>query len=153
MKKTWILIAHRGGARLFENPGPGKGVDLVKEIPHPEGRLKNQDIDADRPGRTFDSHGQERHALEREQMPAEHLAVQFARQLAGMLDEGRVHRQYDRLVLVAEPRFLGWLRDALSPETAQRLVASLDKDLGEVDVRELPERLGKDLEGVIRLST
>lgn len=151
MKKTWILIAHRGGARLLENPGPGKGLELIEEIPHPEGRLKNQDIDADKPGRAFDSHGQGRHALERERMPTEQLAAQFAKQLAGMLDEGRVRMRYDQLVLVAEPRFLGWLRDALSPETAQRVVASLDKDLGEVDLHELPERLAKDLEGVIRL--
>jgi protein required for attachment to host cells len=115
-----------------------------RRSPHPEGRLKNRDIDADKPGRAFDSHGQGRHALERERMPTE--------QLAGMLDEGRVRERYDQLVLVAEPRFLGWLRDALSPETTQRVVASLDKDLGEVDLHELPKRLAKDLEGVVRLS-
>jgi hypothetical protein len=36
---TWILVAHRGGARLLANTGPGKGLQLVYDIPHPEGRL------------------------------------------------------------------------------------------------------------------
>ena len=48
MTTTWILIAHRGGARLFEHTGRSAGLKLLQDIPHPEGRLKNQDINADK---------------------------------------------------------------------------------------------------------
>lgn len=151
MPPTWILLAHRAGARVLEHLGPGKGLQPVEEIPHPAGRLKNQDFDADKPGRAFDSHGTGRHAMEREHSPVEQAAMAFARQLADHLDRARATGRYERLVLVAEPRFLGWLREALRPETAQRVIASVDKDLAENDPRTLAERLGKELEGVLRI--
>ncbi len=151
MSRTWILLGHRTGARIFENPGPGKGLAPVEEIPHPQGRLKNQDFDADKPGRAFDSHGTGRHALQRAHSPVEQAAILFAKQLAERLEQARVAGRYERLVLVAEPRFLGWLRAALSPETAQRVVASVDKDYAELEARELSERLGKELDGLLKI--
>ena len=45
MAKTWILVGHEAGARVFENRGPGKGLELVETIEHPEGRLRDRDID------------------------------------------------------------------------------------------------------------
>ncbi len=113
MNNTWILVAHRGGARLFENKGPGKGLNLLHDIPHPAGRLKNKEIGADKPGRSFDSRGQSRHSLSTEQEPTAHVTEQFAKQLSTMLDDGRRQQLYGKLVLVAEPRFLGSLRARL----------------------------------------
>jgi protein required for attachment to host cells len=147
MNHTWILVAHRGGARLFVNPGPGKGLTLLRDIPHPEGRQRDKELGADKPGRSFDSHGQGRHALGKEQSPAEHVSEQFARQLSALLEEGRTGQRYARLVLVAEPRFLGNLRAALTPQTAGLITATLDKDLGGVEPRDLP----KHLNGVVRI--
>jgi protein required for attachment to host cells len=138
---TWILVAHRSGARIFENKGPNKGLSLLQDIPHPEGRLKNRDIGADKPGRSFDSHGQARHALGTEQEPTAHLAEQFAKQLGATLEDGRNHQRYTKLVLVAEPRFLGNLRAALSAPTAALVTASLGKDLGSVELHDLPKHL------------
>ena len=34
MARTWILVGHEAGARVFENRGPGKGLDLVETIEH-----------------------------------------------------------------------------------------------------------------------
>ncbi|MEK6771241.1 MAG: host attachment protein [Pseudomonadota bacterium] len=145
MAKTWIVVAHRGGARVFENKGPGKGLDLLREIDHPEGRLKNREIDTDKPGRSYESHGAARHAYDKERESTTHVAEQFAKQISGILDEGRNRQAYGRLVLVADPRFLGNLRSALSRETASLVLATIDKDLGGVDQREM----AKHLDGVM----
>lgn len=147
MNNIWILVAHRGGARIFENKGHGKGLNLLQDIPHPQGRLKNKDIGADKPGRSFDRQGQGRHSLASEQEPTAHVAEQFAKQLSSMLDDGRNHQRYGKLVLVAEPRFLGNLRAALSPPTAALVTAAVDKDLGGVEAHNMPKYLGE----VIRL--
>lgn len=147
MNNIWILVAHRGGARIFENKGRGKGLNLLQSIPHPQGRLKNKDIGADKPGRSFDRQGQGRHALANEQEPTAHVAEQFARQLSSMLDDGRHQQRYEKLVLVAEPRFLGNLRAALSPPTAALVTAAVSKDLGGVESHNMPKYLGE----VIRL--
>jgi protein required for attachment to host cells len=141
MNNTWILVAHRGGARVFENKGPGKGMNLLQDIPHPEGRLKNKEIGADKPGRSFDSLGVGRHALGKEQDPASHVAEQFAKHLVSLLDDGRHQQRYTKLVLVAEARFLGNLRASLNPQTATLVTATLDKDLGSVEPRDLPKHL------------
>jgi len=141
INNTWILVAHRGGARIFENKGPGKGLNLLHDIPHPEGRLKNKDIGADKPGRSIDSHGPGRHSLSSEQEPTAHITEQFAKQLSTMLDDGRHQQLYGKLVLVAEPRFLGSLRAALSTPTAALVMATVGKDLGSVELHNMPKHL------------
>lgn len=141
MTTTWILVAHRGGARLLANTGAGKGVQLIEEIPHPEGRLRDGDINADKPGRAFDSFGGGRHSMSKEQAPTEHVAQQFAKALADRLQHARTEGRYGALVLVADPRFLGELRAALDAPTAALVSGTLDKDLGGIDTRELPAHL------------
>ena len=141
MDRTWILVAHRGGARLFENKGPGKGLELLQTVDHPAGKLKNKDIDTDQPGRGNDRFGPGRHAYSNEHPSTVHVAEQFAKQLSTLLEDGRSHHRYGRLVLVAEPRFLGNLRAALSTQTAALITGTLDKDLGGTDTRELPRHL------------
>jgi protein required for attachment to host cells len=140
MNTTWILVAHRGGARLFESKQTGKDLSLLEDIAHPQGRLKSKDLGTDKPGRSVDSHGT-RHALAQEQEPAAHVAEQFSKQLAGLLDDGRTQRRYGKLVLVAEPHFLGILRAALSDETTALVTAVVNKDLGHVESRDIAKHL------------
>lgn len=147
MTTTWILIAHRGGARLLAHTGPGRGLQLLDDIPHPEGRLKDGDINADRPGRAFDIIGAGRHAMSKEQSPSEHVTEQFAKTLVERLQQGRNDNRYDALVLVAEPRVLGELRAALDAPTAARVTATLDKNLGGIETRDLAPHLA----GVLKL--
>ena len=142
MNKTWILIAHRAGALIFENDGPGTGLKRVELIAHPEGRLDNKALGSDKPGRSFDSHGPGRHALGKEHGPAETVALEFAHALAARLDAGRTKHACGKLVLVAEPRFLGMLRAALSPQTAALVSATIEKDLGHVADHDLAAHLG-----------
>lgn len=145
MPTTWILVAHDAGARLFENNGPGKGIELIEEIEHPEGRERDRDIISDRPGRSFrkNSGDPRRAAMSRSEGPRERVVSDFARSLAQRLQQARVENQCRRVVLVAPPRFLGLLRSALDAPTAQLVVGSLDKDLASAKEAELIERLGE----------
>lgn len=142
MNTTWILVAHRSGARLFENFGPGKGLKLLEDLPHPEGRLKNSEIDSDRPGRAFDNFGGARHSMSTERAPIERVAQRFAKELSEKLVKGRVQNRYKKLVLVAEPRFLGELRNSLDSPTTALVSATLAKDLGGIMTQDLPQHLG-----------
>lgn len=139
------MVAHDAGARVFENDGPGKGLQLIEEIDHPEGRERDQDINADRPGRSFrkNSADPRRAAMSRSEGPRERVVSDFARAMAEKLKQGRVENQYERLVLVAPPRFLGLLRSSLDGPTAQLLVGSLNKDLASTKQAELIEHLGE----------
>jgi protein required for attachment to host cells len=145
MARTWILVGHEAGARVFENRGPGKGLDLVETIEHPEGRLRDRDIDSDRPGRSFrkDSGDPRRSAMSRGEGPHDRVIADFARALADKLQHGRVENQYERLVLVAPPGFLGLLRASLDGPTAELVVGSIDKDLATRKESELIKHLGE----------
>ena len=129
MTTTWILTANRSSASLFESDWPGKSMRRIKDIAHPEGRLQNKNIDTDKPGRSFDSFGQGRHAMGSKQEPTEHIAKQFAQELSELLNKGRITHAYDQLVLMAEPRFLGMLRAALDANTAALVVQTVNKEL------------------------
>jgi len=145
MEKTWILVAHQAGARVFENRGPGKGLELVDQIDHPEGRERDGEIDTDRPGRSFrkNSADPRRAAMSRSEGPHDRVVAAFARDLARRLLQGRVENRFQRLVLVAPPRFLGLLRASLDGPTEQLVIGSLDKDLAKAEKPELIEHIGE----------
>lgn len=141
-KTTWILIAHRAGARIFVNYGPGKGLKVIAKLDHPEGRLNDQEMDSDKPGRGISSaHGGPHHSLSPEQDSKEHAVEKFAQVLAKKLDDGRNQNEFDQLILAADPRFLGRIKTALNAQTAGKIVGTLGKDLWEVADRDIPGHL------------
>ena len=141
MTTRWILVAHRSGARIFSTAGAHAPLTLVEHIDHLEGRLRAGDIETDRPGRVHDRVGEQRHGTSPEQSPTEHLAVEFARSLAARLKSAHQAGKFEGLVLVAGPRFLGHLRDALDKQTAAAVTVTLDRNLGELPTQELSEHL------------
>jgi protein required for attachment to host cells len=145
MAKTWILVAHDAGARVFENSGPGKGLSLLETIEHPEGRARDRDLKSDRPGRSFrkDSGDPRRASMSRSEGPHDRSVSDFARALAVKLQHARTENRYRRLVLVAPPRFLGLVRSSLDGPTAQLVVGSIPKDLASSKEAELLGHLGE----------
>ena len=139
---TWILVANGARARLFSNDGPGHGVKLVSDEVLTGVNLPGREIMSDRPGRTFDSTGQRRHAKEPRTNPREVEKHRFAHQLAAMLEDELNQGKFDRLVLVAPPKALGQLRDELSKSVRARVSAELAKDLTHLPAQELQEHLG-----------
>jgi len=89
----------------------------------------------------FYNFGQGRHAMSPKQEPTEHIAQQFALDLAELLNKGRVTHAYDKLVLMAEPKFLGILRAALDANTAALVVQTVNKELLDVKEEDLAEYL------------
>ena len=141
MTTTWILSANRSNASLFESDWPGKSMRRLQDISHPKGRLQNKDINTDKPGRSFDSMGQGRHSMGSDQDPIDHVAQQYASQLAELLNKGRLSNAYEKLVLIAEPKFLGILRAALDKNTALLVVKSINKELLDVKEEDLEKYL------------
>lgn len=85
--------------------------------------LKDQDLETDRPGRRFGGTHGNRHAVDGERSAERHESEQFAREVARTLDGARVRNEFDRLVLIAAPRMLGLLREAL-PDTCRSVIAA-----------------------------
>jgi protein required for attachment to host cells len=136
---SWILTANRTGARIFDKQGGM--LTLLETIENEQGRLRDRDIDSDRPGRAFDRATSARHALSTEESPHERIVKAFARGLADKLRQARLAGRFERLVIVAEPHMLGLIREALDVVTARTVIASVAKDLAQVPVDELAGHL------------
>lgn len=139
MKATWTLVADRSEARLFR--GAPRYLRRIETFSHVVGRLKDSEIDSDRAGRSFDRMGKTGHANQPAHSPSENLANEFARMLAGVLERGRTDHQYEALVVIADSKFLGRLRQELTTETAKLVIGSLAKDLSGVLDADLPRYL------------
>ncbi len=134
---TWIVVAHRGGARLVEVSDSDE-MSVVETLEHPEARTN--DRPSSRGGREPVS---DRGHHERPPLDAvrDHDADVFAHELAARLKRGRTDHRYRELVLIAAPRFLGALRQALDGATSALVRGTLDKDYAGLSDRELLQRL------------
>lgn len=139
---TWILIADGAHARIFSNSGPGKGIVAVQGGVLEGDHRPDHELVSDGLGRSFESSGDMRHAIEPRTDPHRELKRTFAGRLADMLDQRLAEKAYDRLVIVAPPTALGDLRAALSEHVKPRVYAELDKDLVKTPTAELPSHLG-----------
>ncbi len=141
MAKTWILVGDSSRARLLLAEHTNAPLQELDTLENPAARLRNQDLSSDGPGRSFDSAGRGRHAMEQRESPKHHEAATFARHLAERLEQARGHGELERLVLVAPPRFLGLLRDEMGTDLSRLVIAEIDKDLTAVDASELRTHL------------
>ena len=145
MVKTWVLVADSGSARFFSTGAPIAPLEEFDVILHPEGVAHARELTSDRPGRSFDSFGKGRHAMESPTGPKAQEAKNFAKKLCDKIEAARSRNELERVVLVAPPDFLGLLRDAL-PENSRRMVElEIDKNLVKLPTAEirahLPEKL------------
>lgn len=136
MENVWILVADSARARILSAADP-RMISEVADYAHPQSRQHDQDLTSDQPGRSFDSAGQGRHAMEPPQSAHEAEAEAFAAELAQALEQGRTAQRFQRLVLIAPPAFLGRIRDHLSKPAAQMVAAQVDKNLVHLSPEEL----------------
>lgn len=145
MAKAWVVAANSTTARIFLAETPMGPLHELKTLCHPEARLHERELGTDSPGRAFDSFGEGRHAMEADVRPKKQEAIRFAEELAAELEAGRTQGRYDVLCLMAEPGFLGLLRNKLDGRTSAMVRTEIDKNLAKHSAQEirqaLPERL------------
>jgi protein required for attachment to host cells len=141
MSKSWIAVADKSRCRIFSQESRNGPLEEIADLVSPVTRLKNQDINADRHGRAFDSAGQGRHAMGSSVEPVEQEAIRFAKEVATKLDAGRQKGSFAQLYLVAEPRFLGYLRQSFGRPLKDVVAAEIDKDWTSQPVEEIRTRL------------
>ncbi|TCK18618.1 protein required for attachment to host cells [Thiogranum longum] len=144
MSKKWVVVADQSRARIFAVDDPHGPLLQVDKLEHPEARKREQELTSDRPGRSFDSAGQGRHAMGTAVEPKKEEALRFAKQIADYLQAAHREGRFNRLLLVAGPPLLGLLRDKLKVLSGAN-ISEIDKNLGQYEAQEirshLPDRL------------
>lgn len=129
-----VVVADQSEARLYLLRG--STMRLAATLESAAAHLHDRDLKSDRPGRVFDrapnAQGRRgsvtRHSTGGERTPRRQVAISFARDIAAAVGASRRSARFDRLVLVAPPRFLGFLRRSLPSALRAQVVAELAKD-------------------------
>lgn len=142
-----VLVSDESEARFYDTDERGVTLRAAGRITEPDARLHDRDLKSDRPGRVFDraaaTSGRRgatgHHSTGGEHRPHKQVTERFARRIAGELERALRDDEYDRLVVMAGPPFLGLLRKAWPDSVQASVAAEVGKDLvhqGEHAVRE-----------------
>jgi protein required for attachment to host cells len=130
--RLWILIADGGRARVLLSAGPGHGLVPVAGMVFDAELPMSHDIGSDRPGRSHESHGPARHAIEPHSDPHQQLKQKFVASVIDVVERKYTSGDFDKLAVVAPPPTLGLIRPLLSEGLKGVIVAEIDKDLTKV---------------------
>ncbi len=149
--RTWVAVVNRSRACFFERETRNGEVHTIHQITNPQGRVPVKELVSDRPGRSFDSgtHGESggaRHAYSSPVSPHDEAALKLVSKIVDYLEEGRVRNQYEHLILVAEPHFLGVLREAMGSPLSSLVSKEVHMDLTHLSNQELAQDISEILE-------
>ena len=136
-----ILVADSSRARLFTAEKAYAGLNEIETFSHPEGRLHEQAMSSDLPGKHAGSAGSGSHTYQEETEPKEQEMIDFAKRLTGHLDELVNKHKVKQLSIIAAPSFLGILRKNLSEQTDKLVDFELDKNLVTHSVDDIQKHL------------
>jgi protein required for attachment to host cells len=146
MNTVWILVCDSAKARLFEVHEGDPHWRVVEVTTHAESRSKASELVSDHSGRrSSEGAGVHHNALAPSSSPKEVEKEYFLRSLATTLDQAMRAQRFHRWVLVAPPHVVGVLKKDLTPQLEKHLMATIDKDLNQLDVHELEHRLRDDV--------
>jgi protein required for attachment to host cells len=141
---VWVLAADSSRARLFQASSRTGDISEVEDMLHPASRLQEHALVTDRAGRDV-APGGGRHTLGREHDAEREELERFAREVGDKLCAGRKAGRYERLHVLAAPRFLGALRKHLDAETRAALISEQDANVTSEAMSAIRARLPKRL--------
>ena len=130
----WIVIANRISARIYcEKP-----FQHIITLKNPLGKERNRELRYDQPGFSHAKFGgpSSTHSLTGEKDPHEYATVEFAKEIRNYLKKESTQNNFDSLLIVAEPKMMGRMRNQLPKELISKC-EWISKDLGHVPEGEL----------------
>jgi protein required for attachment to host cells len=138
MDATWILVADRSRARIFEGVGPPRALHEIADFVNPLGRASHRELTTDAEGRSLSTGLRtQSHSESPGTDAAMHEAERFSREIADYLETARTGHRYDGLWVIAPPKFLAMMRKSMSKDVRKLVEEELDKDLSRSDTREI----------------
>lgn len=136
----WVVVCDGTKALILENIGDEKFPNLqTKEVFEHE-NLKTHEQGTDAPGRSIQSVGSARSAMEQTDWH-EQAERAFLADLAGRLDAALGAGDAACFVIVAPPKALGIIRQAYSPQVKRAIRDEVSKDFVKMPVHEIEKHL------------
>ena len=101
-KTTWIIVADESTATVYTRKSRRGPLTELFSLANETGRKKLGDLLSDRGGRSFDSHGQGRHTMVKEQTgPKKRAAVAVAKDIANRINKAVYEGACDEFTLIS----------------------------------------------------
>ena len=138
---TWVVVADSSRGKIYVQDKHGSELQEMVDMVHPGARLHGTELTSDRSGRHSGAFGQGSHMFDVRTEAKDHEAESFAKEIAERLETGRTSGQFQKLVLMAPPAFLGILREQLGGEVRKLVVEEIAKDLVTHSIDEVRDKL------------
>jgi protein required for attachment to host cells len=140
METTWIVAADSARARIFEMHGSGKDLKEIEDFANPAARAADRDIDSDARGRFYGKGEREQaHTAEPQVDAVDHATELFSKALNDYLEKAHQAHRYDKLRVIAFPKFLGLMRNQMSKQLRQCVTDEVEKDISWFDKGQIQE--------------
>lgn len=144
-KTYWIVVADESHAVIYTRSTRRGPLQKLISLDNAAGRKKTGELLADRGGRSYDSFGTGRHTMVKEKTdPKKHVAMAFAKQIAERVGKVTHDGSCRGYALLAPPRFLGMLRDAVSNSCKFEPFKTIDKEVVDKDTAFLKKLVDSD---------
>jgi protein required for attachment to host cells len=145
METTWVIAADGSRARIFQ-VAQDQHLQEIEDMVNPGGRAEDHELESDARARLFGRGKHEQgHTTAAHVDAAGHEDEMFSKRLARYLGMAHSEHRYDKLCLIAPPRFLGLLRQNLSAEARRAVGDELAKELASLEARDIEAYLKRHL--------
>lgn len=138
---TWVLVADSGRSRLFTWASADGDLTEIDDRINPQARLREADLVSDRPGGSVTHAGKSPHPLRGAHSAKHQQSGEFADEIAHELKRSLDNHQFERLVLVCPPEFLGVLRAKLDHAVSMLVAEVIGLDLTKASPIDIKARL------------
>lgn len=151
MPGTRIVVADRTRARFFTLLSPAGALAEAGGFEDDTARKPSRELVTDKAGRRTGTPNGGTSDAERVD-PQRQAAQDFARRIAKELEADANRNAFDALIVVAEPRFLGFLRETMPARVSGLVQHEVQKDLAQARIDQI-ESYMRDATARIREKT
>jgi protein required for attachment to host cells len=123
-----VINTNTNTCRIYHYVKHPAQLTLLKEIKHPENRLKSGEMTSDRPGH-YQGGMSARGAYSPHTEAKENAVDNFSREIAEELNKERNNKDYDELIVIAPPHMKGLLLQHINKHVKAMIVNNIEKDL------------------------
>jgi protein required for attachment to host cells len=131
----WVVIFNSIECRIY-NYKKQEELRLLKEIQHPENKLRDIELTSDKPGH-YKTNLATRGTYVQRTDPKEIKIEEFVREIAKELEHGRGKNFYENLILISPPHVGGLLSQHLNKHVKELVRNNIHKDIISLPDQEL----------------
>lgn len=139
--KLWALVTDSGCGRLIELEASPARIEEIATREAPARHKTSQELTTDASGREYDATGPVSHSKHPRTDAHEEAEEQFAREWVDGLQKAFAQGRFEHLMLVADPRTLGRLREYMDKKLRATVAAEDARGLTKLSLEVLEPEL------------